>query len=225
MNKNSIIYLSEISGFKIRLKEIHWSNKINIHKLSDDFYSKLNEYEDSVAENIQSTFGLIKIGDITPILPKSTSFDSFLDELLDKTNAYYKSLDGEDNIAIKNVIEGFIEEISTFKYLSTLTLKEGKKNNGRTIKLTENQLKNLIENNINNNEENIIEISGNYVCDGYFIFIDRKNNFISIKDENDKEIYTDQSQSTNNLFTLFERLGSEDIFHQYLKKWIYNIIK
>ena len=42
MEKNAQLFLNQIAGVKIRIKEIHWdAKKMNEHKLADDISNKI----------------------------------------------------------------------------------------------------------------------------------------------------------------------------------------
>lgn len=50
-----LIYLGQLEGFKTTCKKIHWSaRKIEIHRLMDDLYNALLEFQDYVAEQYNS---------------------------------------------------------------------------------------------------------------------------------------------------------------------------
>lgn len=76
-----IEFICKLEGFKIRLKELHWSApSLSIHRLVDSVSTSLSELEDSVAEEFMSVYSLIKPGTISPILPETTEF---LESLID----------------------------------------------------------------------------------------------------------------------------------------------
>lgn len=72
--------LSRLFGYHIRVRELHWTvvPDHGLHKQLDDFDSDILEFIDEIAEDAQCMFGKVVPGEITPILPEETDFNSLL---------------------------------------------------------------------------------------------------------------------------------------------------
>ena len=82
MVPNIINFINRLEGYQTRWKELHWSApSISYHKLCDEIRGILSDYEDSVAEDAQGMYDRIKVGEINPVLPKSTTAIGLLSEI------------------------------------------------------------------------------------------------------------------------------------------------
>ena len=124
-----LLYIKKLEGYRIRLREIHWSaeNKSK-HELSDSLMSMLADYEDSIAEEAMGIFGVrVKVGDIVPAMPEGRDLKSILKSLTDDTLTLLASLEpseGEPTIpsgGIPSVLEDIIHDLNKSKYLETLS--------------------------------------------------------------------------------------------------------
>ena len=61
-------YIRDIEGYRVRLREIHWSTKSHAeHKLTDDLISTFESHEDAVAEIAMGLLGVrIQVGEVVP---------------------------------------------------------------------------------------------------------------------------------------------------------------
>ena len=74
-NKFILDLENRFHGIHTRLKELHFSApSMSIHKLVDDFDEEFLEFDDAFMENAQALWGLIKPGDLNPILPEAMTF-------------------------------------------------------------------------------------------------------------------------------------------------------
>lgn len=226
MEKNAQLFLNQIAGVKIRIKEIHWdAEKMNEHKLADDISNKIIEFEDSIAEELQSLFGKIEPGETVPVIPKSMKLKELNKELIGYTYDYYNTLKDNKLIGIKATVESFIHDLNVFDYLIDMSVNENKTPFGKLKKIfrfDENKLKEKIEKQTLSLMENVTkdkDISGNYQIDNKRVFIDDENKAIVIKDvETNSLIYSDEGESTKNLLNLFKLMGGD--FHLVLENWL-----
>lgn len=124
-----LLYIKKLEGYRIRLREIHWSAKSKAeHELSDDLMSDLVDYEDSIAEEAMGIFGVrVKVGDIIPELPKEQDLKSVLNALTNDTLTLLASLEpeaGKTSIpsgGIPSILEDIIHDLNKSKYLETLS--------------------------------------------------------------------------------------------------------
>ena len=103
---------------------IHWSTKIKSeHLLTDDIDKSVLDYEDKIAE---VTMGLLNTryghGDLKCMLPEAKTSESLLKEMKSDVSAYRSEVgDSDDNAGIINILDDFITDIDTWKYLITFS--------------------------------------------------------------------------------------------------------
>lgn len=124
-----LLYIKKLEGYRIRLREIHWSTEKKAeHELSDDLMSDLTDYEDSIAEEAMGIFGVrVKVGDIVPALPEGKDLKTLLGTLTNDTLTLLASLEpepGKTSIpsgGIPSILEDIIHDLNKSKYLETLS--------------------------------------------------------------------------------------------------------
>lgn len=81
-NKNILDLEARLHGYHTRLKELHFSApNISLHKIIDDFDSELSELDDNIMEDAQAVFGVVRPGEIHPVLPGATDMEDLLIEI------------------------------------------------------------------------------------------------------------------------------------------------
>ena len=124
-----LLYIKKLEGYRIRLREIHWSteNKSK-HELSDNLMSMLADYEDSIAEEAMGIFGIrVKVGDIVPEIPEGRDIKSILTSVTNDTLTLLASLEpseGETSTlsgGIPSILEDILHDLNKSKYLETLS--------------------------------------------------------------------------------------------------------
>ena len=124
-----LLYIKKLEGYRIRLREIHWSteNKSK-HELSDNLMSMLADYEDSIAEEAMGIFGIrVKVGDIVPEIPEGRDIKSILTSVTNDTLTLLASLEpSEDETSIPSggipsILEDILHDLNKSKYLETLS--------------------------------------------------------------------------------------------------------
>lgn len=125
MQKNIILYINKLEGYKTSIKNLHWdSNNMSEHKLLDEIASSVSDIQDKVAEVAQGIYGKIKKNELKPIKYKITNSKLMLKDLLADTFEFYKRINNVNLIGIKSEIESFIGDINQFQYLMDFCLKE-----------------------------------------------------------------------------------------------------
>lgn len=145
MNKNILNYIEECEGWKVGIKNLHWSaDNMSQHELCDDIADEISNFEDLVSEIEQSISGKIKLNGFTPKSYKITSLKSFVEDVISASKSFLKELDGmgEKYIGIKSECETFIGTMQRKLYLVNFTLKEELKKRLRD-KINESRPKNL----------------------------------------------------------------------------------
>lgn len=152
MKENVLTYVNKLEGYKTAIKNLHWSSKnMSEHKLFDDIAESVASIQDEVAEMEQGMHGQIEKNKLKPTAYTIESNQKFLDDMLDATKEFHKSISGEEYIGIRSSVESFIGELNKFKYLMDLCLKEdlqrrikGSVNEEKTFTITEGQLNKMV---------------------------------------------------------------------------------
>ena len=145
MNKNILNYIEECEGWKVGIKNLHWSaDNMSQHELCDDIADEISNFEDLVSEIEQSISGKIKLNGFTPKSYKITSLKSFVEDVISASKSFLKKLDGmgEKYVGIKSECETFIGTMQRKLYLVNFTLKEELKKRLRD-RINESRPKNL----------------------------------------------------------------------------------
>lgn len=144
MNKKVLDYINKCEGWKTAIKSLHWNaDNLPQHQLCDDIASRIAEFQDQVSEVEQSINGKLQFNKLKGVDYHVTNLRSFVQDVLDDTNAFYKSLDDNDNyVGMKSDCESFLSDMQRQLYLVTFTMKEDLK---RRIKnsINESKPKNL----------------------------------------------------------------------------------
>ena len=144
MNKKVLEYIELCEGWKVAIKNLHWSaSNLSQHKLCDDIADAISEFEDLVSEVEQSISGKIKKNGFTPKSYEITSLKSFVDDVISSSKDFLGELEkmGDNYVGIKSECETFIGTMQRNSYLVDFTLKEGLKNRLRE-KINESMPKN-----------------------------------------------------------------------------------
>ena len=145
MNKNILNYIEECEGWKVGIKNLHWSaDNMSQHELCDDIADEISNFEDLVSEIEQSISGKIKLNSFTPKSYKITSLKSFVEDVISASKSFLKKLEGmgEKYVGIKSECETFIGTMQRKLYLVNFTLKEELKKRLRD-RINESRPKNL----------------------------------------------------------------------------------
>ena len=134
-------YINLLEGYKSYIKACHWgADNMSEHKLMDDVAESVSSCQDEVAEIAQGLFGKLSVSDLNPTGMHFTNSKILLSELIKDTNKFYGTIDGEQFIGMRSVIEAFLGELNKFQYLLTLCLKEAiaKRLKGNQVEMNEN---------------------------------------------------------------------------------------
>jgi hypothetical protein len=127
MNKKILKYIEQCEGWKVGIKNLHWSaDNMSQHELCDDIASEISDFEDLVSEVEQSISGKIKLNGFTPKSYKIVSLKSFVEDVIFASQDFLKELDGmgKKYVGIKSECETFIGTMQRKLYLVNFTLKE-----------------------------------------------------------------------------------------------------
>lgn len=116
-------FIQYIEGVRIRMREIHWETTNDAkHRLTNDYIDKLESYEDELAEDLMGTCGFrIKVGEVIPLMPKSTDLCSLMKEVLCAVINLIASLEGIVEFkGIVSVLDNISHDLSKGEFLETM---------------------------------------------------------------------------------------------------------
>ena len=178
MNKEVLKYLCVCEGFKTALKSLHWNSKnLSQHKLCDDIADRLADFQDQVGEVEQSITGNLPFNKLKPVEYKIKDLKKFVEDVINETNELYKKVKkmGEKYVGMASDCESFISDMQRNLYLVNFTIKEdfkrgyrnkvkmneNKKSDNNKIKLSEGELRDVINEAIHN----VMSKNINEACD------------------------------------------------------------
>ena len=145
MNKKVLSFVNKLEGYKTAIKQLHWDAKnMSQHELCDDIAESIAEFQDTVSEVEQSITGKLKINSLKPTEYKIKDLKSFVEDVLDATNSFYKEVKdmGDTYVGMASDCESFLSDMQRKLYLVNFTLKEELKERLRG-KINESMPKNL----------------------------------------------------------------------------------
>lgn len=170
MKKVVLDYINKMEGWKTAIKSLHWdADNLSQHKLCDDIADRIADFQDQVSEVEQAISGNLSINTLKGTTYKIKDLKSFIQDVLDDTNVFYKKVKklGDDYIGMASDCESFLSDMQRNLYLANFTLKEDLKrrlkdkiNESRkeyviesknaNYTLTESELKNLLRSSVHN---------------------------------------------------------------------------
>ena len=127
MNKKVLSFVNKLEGYKTAIKELHWdADNMSQHELCDKIADSIAEFQDTVSEVEQSITGKLATGRLKPVSYKVTSLKKFVEDVLDATNTFYKSIEdeGDSYTGMRSDCESFLSEMQRNLYLVNFTMKE-----------------------------------------------------------------------------------------------------
>ena len=145
MNKKVLNFINKIEGWKTAIKSLHWdSDSLSQHKLCDDIADSIADFQDKVSEVEQSITGKLAKNKLKGEVYKVTNLRKFVEDVLDETNVFYKSLEdeGDTYTGMRSDCESFLSDMQRNLYLVNFTMKEDLKRRLKD-KLNESRPKNI----------------------------------------------------------------------------------
>ena len=145
MNKKVLGYINKLQGYLTAIKQLHWDAKnMSQHELCDDIADSIAEFQDTVSEVEQSITGKLKVNSLKPTEYKIKDLKSFVQDVLDETNTFYKEVKdmGDTYVGMASDCESFLSDMQRKLYLVNFTLKEELKERLKA-KINESMPKNL----------------------------------------------------------------------------------
>ena len=145
MNKKVLDFVNKLEGYKTAIKQLHWDAKnMSQHELCDDIAESIAEFQDTVSEVEQSITGKLKVNSLKPTEYKIKDLKSFVEDVLDATNSFYKEIKdmGDTYVGMTSDCESFLSDMQRKLYLVNFTLKEELKERLKA-KINESMPKNL----------------------------------------------------------------------------------
>ena len=175
MKKYILDFICELESYKTGIKQLHWSaNSLPQHELCDDIAKEISDYQDAVSEVEQSMSGKFPLNKLKGENYNVTTLKKFVEDVISSTNSFYSKLknEGDGYIGMRSDTEAFLSVMQRKLYLVDFTIKESLKQRLRdkinenrvTVKhgnteysLTENELRELVSEAINNVNKRINE--------------------------------------------------------------------
>ena len=145
MNKTVLSFVNKLEGYKTAIKQLHWDAKnMSQHELCDDIADSIAEFQDTVSEVEQSITSKLKVNSLNPTEYKIKDLKSFVQDVLDETNSFYKKVKdmGDTYVGMASDCESFLSDMQRKLYLVNFTMKEDFKRDIRSM-LSESMPKNL----------------------------------------------------------------------------------
>ena len=145
MNKTILGFINKCEGWKIAIKNLHWSSdNMSQHELCDDIADVISDFEDLVSEVEQSITGKVKLNSLNPKEIKIDGLKGFVEDVINDSKSFLSELEnmGKNYIGIKAECEAFIGKMQRNLYLVNFTLKEELRSRLKD-KLNESRPKNL----------------------------------------------------------------------------------
>ena len=120
---DDVVFVAKIIAFADKFKNLHWAAvSQSYHEVLDDFGNEIEDYKDSIAENIQSIIGQFKPDEFTKIdLPLGTDPLCIINELKQcVVNWFELHRDDMEYEGCRNATSGFLEIIHKYIYLFRL---------------------------------------------------------------------------------------------------------
>lgn len=127
MNKKVLSFVNKLEGYKTAIKELHWdADNMSQHELCDKIAESIAEFQDTISEVEQSITGKLATGNLKPVSYKVTTLKKFVEDVLDATNTFYKSLEdeGDTYTGMRSDCESFLSDMQRNLYLVNFTMKE-----------------------------------------------------------------------------------------------------
>ena len=145
MNKKVLSFIEKLEGYKTAIKQLHWDAKnMSQHELCDKIADRIADFQDQVSEVEQSITGKLKINTFKPTDYKIKDLKSFVQDVLDETNTFYKGIkdEGDTYVGMASDCESFLSDMQRNLYLVNFTMKEDFKREIKSM-LSESMPKNL----------------------------------------------------------------------------------
>lgn len=119
--------LSDFVGYEVKAKNLHFASPSkNIHLYIDEFWEKLLDFIDSVAEGYMGINGYLGPNDI-----KATNYDfinaeEFIDSICDRLDKFHEEIpNGAKWSGLKSLCEDFIQTAFQYRYLFAMSNENG----------------------------------------------------------------------------------------------------
>lgn len=127
MNSKVLSFVKKLEGYKTAIKALHWdSDSLSQHELCDKIADCISEFQDTVSEVEQSITGKLDKKELEGEKYNVTSLKKFVEDVLDATNTFYKSLEdeGDTYTGMRSDCESFLSDMQRNLYLVNFTMKE-----------------------------------------------------------------------------------------------------
>lgn len=114
-----INFLCRIEGWKTKTKNLHWASRHNdIHTRLDEFYDKLDDYSDNLAESFSGILGPMNPNDIVSVPSSVKNPFDLIEEIREETIKFLDNFPKSTvYVGIKSETETFMNTITSYNYL------------------------------------------------------------------------------------------------------------
>lgn len=113
--------INKCEGFVTRGHELHYGAvNMSTHKLCDDVNKAISDFQDNVAEDAQAIYGQIKVGELSPVLPKATTLVDLLIEIRAMILNMKSTLTENMYTGIINECDDMFHKVNQFIYLARI---------------------------------------------------------------------------------------------------------
>ena len=126
MQKNIMLYINKLEGFKAAIKNIHWSSKkMPEHEYMDDFEDLVSDHQDYVAEIAQGIFGKIKNNELKAVHYNIKTPQKLMKDVLKAAENFYATIQKSKKfIGLRSVMEDFMAKINQGVYMLDMAIIE-----------------------------------------------------------------------------------------------------
>lgn len=115
---------NKLHGYFTRIKELHFSApNYSLHKIIDDFSEEFLEFDDNLMEDLQSLYGFIEAGSLSPVLPKSLEMEALLCEIRADLADMKDKFQDKLYSGVNNLIDDFWHTVNKTIYLVKIAKK------------------------------------------------------------------------------------------------------
>lgn len=117
---NCVGLYNKLVGSYLRLREYHFNTKFQAHhNFTNDWMPEIMDFADSIMEQCMGMFGRPGMDITKPVISSKTDLTSILKEIRDYVLKFRVTIvDKEIFAGMLNVVDGFLENMNKYIYLS-----------------------------------------------------------------------------------------------------------
>ena len=120
--------INKLEGHKTRLKELHWSSPSHsFHIIIDEFSDHISEFEDNFVENSIALLDFVYPGELNPVLPEETDFESELEAIRGILSSIKTECEDKLWSGVINLVDDFWTTVNRYIYLAKISSHQAEK--------------------------------------------------------------------------------------------------